>query len=175
MKLVWFLIVFLCGALLPLQAGLNARLGRSIGSPVYASLFSFMVGALSVAIYLQFTKETVTWASLRSASMYSWIGGGLFGAIFITASMLALPRIGMAMTFGLIVAGQVIIAVLLDHFNILVAQQHPINLWRVLGTLLIIGGVGIVRKLTDWSCNSACPNSCAAVNSIDSGEKFLEI
>lgn len=146
MKLTWLIIVFICGALLPFQAGLNARLGKSIDSPAYASLFSFIVGAITVGIYLQFTKETVTWNSLRSASIYSWLGGGVIGAIFITASMLALPRIGMALTFGLIVAGQVIISVLLDHFNILVTEQHPINLWRLFGILLIIAGVIIVRK-----------------------------
>lgn len=146
MKLLWLVIVFICGALLPFQAGLNARLGKSIDSPTYASLFSFIVGALTVAIYLQFTKETVTWAGLKSASIYSWLGGGVTGAIFITASMLALPRIGMAMTFGLIVAGQVIVSVLLDHFDILVAEQHSLNIWRLLGIILIIGGVLIVRK-----------------------------
>ncbi len=146
MKLLWLVIVFICGALLPFQAGLNARLGKSIDSPTYASLFSFIVGALTVAIYLQFTKETVTWAGLKSASISSWLGGGVTGAIFITASMLALPRIGMAMTFGLIVAGQVIVSVLLDHFDILVAEQHSFNLWRLLGIILIIGGVLIVRK-----------------------------
>lgn len=146
MKLLWLVIVFICGALLPFQAGLNARLGKSIDSPTYASLFSFIVGALTVAIYLQFTKETVTWAGLKSASISSWLGGGVTGAIFITASMLALPRIGMAMTFGLIVAGQVIVSVLLDHFDILVAEQHSFNMWRLLGIILIIGGVLIVRK-----------------------------
>ncbi len=92
MKLLWLVIVFICGALLPFQAGLNARFGKSIDSPTYASLFSFIVGTLTVAIYLQFTKETVTWAGLKSASIYSWLGGGITGAIFITASMLALPR-----------------------------------------------------------------------------------
>jgi bacterial/archaeal transporter family-2 protein len=146
MKITWLIIVFICGALLPLQAGLNARLGKSIESPVYASMFSFIIGAIAVGIYLQFTKETISWAGVRSASVYSWIGGGITGAIFITATMIALPRIGMALTFGLVVAGQVIIAVLLDHFNILVAQQHSINIWRVLGIALIIGGVIVVRK-----------------------------
>ena len=146
MKVTWLIIVFICGALLPFQAGLNARLGKSIDSPTYASLFSFIVGALTVAIYLQFTKETVTWAGLKSASISSWLGGGVTGAIFITASMLALPRIGMAMTFGLIVAGQVIVSVLLDHFDILVAEHHSFNMWRLLGIILIIGGVLIVRK-----------------------------
>jgi transporter family-2 protein len=146
MKFGWLIIVFICGALLPFQAGLNARLGKSIESPIYASMFSFIIGAISVGIYLQFTKETITWYGLKSASIYSWLGGGVTGAIFITATMLALPRIGMALTFGLVVAGQVVVAVLLDHFKILVPEQHPFNLWRLLGIVLIMLGVVIVRK-----------------------------
>jgi bacterial/archaeal transporter family-2 protein len=146
MNFLWLLIVFICGALLPLQGGLNARFGKSIDSPVYASLFSFLVGAITVAIYLQFTKETVTWAGLKSASLSSWLGGGVTGAIFITGTMLAIPRIGMALTFGLVVAGQMVVAVLLDHFDVLVAEQHSMNIWRLAGIALIIIGVVVVRK-----------------------------
>jgi transporter family-2 protein len=132
--------------LLPVQAGLNTRLGKSIESPVYASLFSFIVGAIAVMIYLQFTKESFTWSGLKSASLYSLLGGGITGAIFITATMLALPRIGMALTFSLVVAGQMIMAVTLDHLGTLVEEQHSFNLWRLLGIFLIIVGVIIVRK-----------------------------
>lgn len=146
MKAVWFIIVFIAGALLPLQTGLNARFGKSIDSPLFASLFSFIVGAFAVALYLPFTKESVSWAGLRSTPLYYWLGGGLTGAVYITATMLALPRIGMALTFGLVVAGQVIIAVLLDHYNVLVAEQHSFNAWRLLGIILIILGVIVVRK-----------------------------
>lgn len=146
MKATWLIIAFTCGALLPMQTGLNARLGKSIGSPIHASMFSFIIGALTVGIYLLFTKETISWNGLKSASISSWLGGGVIGAFFITASMLALPRIGMALTFGLIVAGQVIVSVLLDHFDVLVVEQHRINVWRILGIVLIISGVIIVRK-----------------------------
>lgn len=146
MKFAWLIIVFVCGALLPIQAGLNTRLGKSLESPVYASLFSFMVGAVAVGIYLQFTKETITWAGLKSADIYSWLGGGVTGAVFITATMMAVPRIGMALTFGLVVAGQMIIAVALDHFGILVTEQHGFNVWRFAGILIIILGVVLVRK-----------------------------
>jgi transporter family-2 protein len=146
MKIIWLIIVFICGALLPIQAGLNSRLGKSLDSPAYASMFSFVVGALAVAVYLQFTKETISWTAMRSAPLSSWLGGGLTGAFFITATMLALPRIGMALTFSLVVAGQMIVAVLLDHLGILVEQSHSFNLWRFLGIVLIIGGVIIVRK-----------------------------
>lgn len=104
------------------------------------------MGALTVGVFLLFTKESVSWNGLKSASIFSWLGGGVIGAFFITASMLALPRIGMALTFGLVVAGQVVVSVLLDHFNILVAEQHSINLWRIVGMSLIMVGVVVVLK-----------------------------
>jgi bacterial/archaeal transporter family-2 protein len=146
MKIIWLLIVFFCGAVLPIQAGLNSRLGKSLDSPAFASMISFLVGALAVAAYLPFTRESLSWAGLRSASVVSWLGGGLTGAFFITASMLALPRIGMALTFSFVVAGQMIIAMVLDHFGVLVAEPHAFNGWRFLGIILIVGGVILVRR-----------------------------
>lgn len=145
MKVLWIIIAFVAGSFLPLQAGLNARLGKSIESPVYASLISFIVGALAVLIYIACTKQHVTWAGIRTAPAYAWLGGAL-GAFYVTAIVLAFPRIGPALTFGLVVGGQMIIAVLLDHLNILVAQQHSLNIWRVMGIAMIVAGVVIIRK-----------------------------
>lgn len=97
-------------------------------------------------LYIPLTKENFSWSGAKSASLVSLLGGGISGAIFITATMLALPRIGIALTIGLVVAGQIIVAVLLDHFGILVTERHNINVWRGLGILLIIAGVAIVQK-----------------------------
>jgi transporter family-2 protein len=145
MKITWIIIAFLSGAFLPLQAGLNTRLGKAIGSPVYASLISFIIGALAVLLYCLLTKQHVVWACMKSAPLYVWLGGVL-GAFYVTAIILAFPQIGPAMTFGLVVAGQMIISVLLDHFNILVVQHHSINIWKLLGIVLIVSGVIIIRK-----------------------------
>lgn len=146
MKSVWFVIAFVCGCLLPLQAGFNTRLEKFSQNALCASLITFLVGAISVALFLPVTKETVSWSGLKAAPITAWLGGGIIGAIFITASLLAVPRIGMALTFGLIVGGQMIMAVLLDHFNIMVSAPHPVNLWRIFGIALIIAGTVIVRK-----------------------------
>ena len=144
-KIIWFSIAFLSGAFLPIQAGLNTKLGKSLESPVFASMISFVVGATAIIIYILLTRESVSLASMRTAPYYAWTGG-ILGAFYVTAIILSFPRIGPAMTFGLVVAGQMVIAVALDHFNILVAQQHPINLWRILGIVLIVTGVIIIRK-----------------------------
>ncbi|MDU0220409.1 DMT family transporter, partial [Escherichia coli] len=82
---------------------------------------------------------------LREAPAYVWLGG-LLGAFYVTAIVLAFLQIGPALTFGLVVAGQMLIALLLDHFSILVANPHPVNIWRVLGVLMIVGGVVLIRK-----------------------------
>ena len=59
MKIIWIIIVFVCGALLPLQTGFNARLGKSIASPLYSTLICFIVGVLAMVLYLPFTKESI--------------------------------------------------------------------------------------------------------------------
>src|SRR3712207_2896669 len=146
MKALWYLIVFLVGACVPLQAGLNNRLGKAIGSPMIATLITFLIGAIAVLVYLPFSKESFSWATVKSLPVYLLLGGGVLGALFVTISMLALRHIGMALMFGLLVAGQVIISVLLDHYHVLVAEQHSINLWRILCIAMIIAGVVIVQK-----------------------------
>lgn len=145
MKVIWIIMAFVAGSFLPLQAGLNSRLGKSIESPVYASMISFITGAFAVLIYALVTKQHSSWAGLKTAPAYTWLAGAL-GAFYVTTVILAFPRIGPALTFGLVVLGQMVVSVLLDHFNILVAHPHYINTWRILGVILIVGGVIIIRK-----------------------------
>jgi bacterial/archaeal transporter family-2 protein len=143
-KFILIALAFISGAFLPLQAALNTRLGKSVGNPVYASMFSFIVGAFGIALYILFTKQSFSWAGVRSAPVYAWIGG-LLGAFYVTVIIFLFPKLGPGLTFGLVIAGQMILAALLEHFNILVAQPHPMNFLRVLGILLVIAGVILLR------------------------------
>jgi transporter family-2 protein len=144
-KLIWILVAFVCGAVLPIQAALNTRLGKVIESPAYASMISFLVGLVGIIIYILVTQQSVSMAGLKTVPVYLYTGG-LLGAFFVTMIILVFPRIGPALTFGLVVGGQMILSVILDHYKILVAEAHPINGLRLLGIALIVGGVIIIRK-----------------------------
>lgn len=146
MKLyLWFILVLFSGALLPIQAGLNTKLARALESPVYASLISFAVGTFVLFVYVIITKQHIFLAGFKTVPLYAWLGGAL-GAIYVTVIILAFPNIGPALTFSLIIAGQLLVALILEHYHILVAEQHSINIWRTLGFLLIMGGVVLIRK-----------------------------
>jgi transporter family-2 protein len=56
------------------------------------------------------------------------------------------PRLGVGAAIGLIVTGQILCAVLIDHFGLLNAAVKPITLTRLLGMLLMIAGVYMVMK-----------------------------
>ncbi len=144
-KLMWIALALLSGAFLPIQAGLNAKLGKAAESPVYASMLSFAVGTLGLITYILITKQSMSWAGVREAPAHVWLGG-LLGAFYVTVIILVFPKLGPGLTFGLVVAGQMIISILLEHFNILVAQQNSISLMKLLGVLLVVAGVIIIRK-----------------------------
>lgn len=144
-KNLWMALTLLAGALLPLQAGLNTRLGKAAGNPVWASDISFVVGTVALLAYLLVTRQTLSWGGLKASPAYIWLGG-LMGAYYVTFIVLAFPRLGPGLTFGLIVAGQMIVSLILEHNHVLVEQQTPVNPMRILGVILIIAGVIILRR-----------------------------
>lgn len=144
-KVIWIVLAFLSGAFLPIQAGMNAKLGKAAANPVYASMLSFVVGIVGIIVYIILTRQTVSWPGIKEAPAYAWIGG-LLGAFYVTVIILAFPKLGPGLTFGLVVAGQMIVSVFLEHKNILVEQQNPISYMKILGIILVIAGVVIIRK-----------------------------
>jgi transporter family-2 protein len=145
MKTFYILLTVVAGMVLPFQGTINGRLGHSINSAVYASFVSFMVGTIGLLLYGLIVQEPFKLQSLKNLPAYQW-SGGLLGAFYVLIVIVMLPRLGAALTFSLVVAGQMTISLWLDHTGFLVAAQHPINVWRMLGLLFIIGGVIMVRK-----------------------------
>lgn len=145
MKILWIALAFLAGVFLPLQGGINSRLGKIIASPINASLISFLVGALTLFSYTLLSRQHAQWSGLKAMPLYLWCGG-IFGAFYVTVIVLAFPKIGPALTFGLVVAGQMMASLALSHFNILVEAANPLRIGKLLGVLLVIVGVFIIQK-----------------------------
>lgn len=140
------LVALIAGAVLPVQTAVNNKMALSVGSPVLGALVSFAVGTLSILIYSVVSGETLSSLSgWKDAPWIAWIGG-LLGAFFVTATIILLPRIGVAMTISLIIAGQMITALIMDHFGLLGLEVRQISLLRVVGVVLISLGVILIRK-----------------------------
>ena len=131
--------------MLPVQAGVNAALRTSLVQPIWAALASFTVGTLSLVLYALATRLPWPSAPLATIPLWQWTGG-LLGALFVTLVILLTPRLGTATTFGLIITGQLLASLVLDHFGWLGVPQHSVNPMRLLGLTLMIAGVALLRK-----------------------------
>ncbi|MBA2117865.1 DMT family transporter [Bremerella alba] len=149
-KLTWILLALAAGSALPLQGGVNSKLGKALANPSYAALVSFSVGALALMAYVLVTRQSPSWEGVKQASWFYWTGG-ILSAAYVTTVILTFPKLGSGLTFASIVAGQMIISLILDHFHVLVAHPQPINLGRVLGAGLIVGGVILLQRFQNDS------------------------
>ena len=131
---------------MPTQAAVNNKMAAVVDSPILAAFISFFVGTVGLLIFMIATGTPLAnLASAKNAPPIAWIGG-LMGAFFVAATVTLVPRLGVAMTFSLIVAGQMLITLVLDHFGVLGVPVKEISLMRILGILLITGGVVLVRR-----------------------------
>lgn len=147
MKLLLLITAVFAGMLLPFQAGMNTRMGKALGDPVYAALISFAVGTAGLFIYTLVVSRT-EFAAIRQASQVHWSVwlAGILGAFYVSTVIILTPRLGASLTFSLVVAGQLIMAVILDHIGAFGIQAHPFNGFRLAGILLITAGVFLIRR-----------------------------
>jgi len=141
-----FALVLLAGAAVTMQAGVNLQLREGLGNPFQAGLISFAVGALTMAV-VTLPQEGLRWDSATLTRMPWWVWtGGVFGAYLVTVSVLLAPRLGSSTLMGLLLTGQMITALTLDHYGLLGFPVQRLSAPRVIGVLLLMAGVFLIRK-----------------------------
>src|SRR3954469_1368395 len=113
MKYFLMLITFFVGTIIPIQAILNARLGRQIGGALMGSLMSFFTGFIFLLLLNLIVNGSaiVNLKPLSTGPWYIWLGG-LIGAIFVGYITWVNQQQGVALTFALVIAGQIFISLL---------------------------------------------------------------
>ncbi|HEY5983922.1 MAG TPA: DMT family transporter [Anaerolineales bacterium] len=123
----------------PLASILTQRMG-----PLESSLIVHVGGAVvSLLLLLIIGGGNIT--QWRSAPWYA-LGAGVFGLIVLSAVSYTIPRIGVAAAIVSIVAGQIILSAVLDHFGWLGAAVRPLNAPRLLGLGVVMLGVWLTVK-----------------------------
>ena len=138
------LLALVAGVLLAVQAPTNAILSKASGSPVMAAFISFLVGSLALGAVTLATSGKLFAPGLRQVPWYAWIGG-IYGAVFVAVAAFAAPRIGVGVLLTAAVAGQLVAAIVLDHYGLLGLARHPATLTRIAGVLLVFVGAWLVR------------------------------
>lgn len=144
--MLYMMLGIAAGMALPVQASLNARLAPALGSAMWVSLWNYVIGCLVIGGYLLVAKSPVpTLAGLTRAPVAAWIGGAT-GILYMAFSVVLTPKLGAALTFGLVVVGQLALSLVIDHFGLFGLDTHRANLFRGVGLALVLGGLWMFQR-----------------------------
>ncbi len=140
---ILIILMVIGGGAIAMQPSLNARLAEKTGF-LPAATISFAVGAVALFLLSLASGE----GSFRRATDAQWwqLTGGLFGAFFVTMTIIGVPRIGTTAVLALTIVSQLIAGLLMDHFGLFGMRGIPIDLKRLAGVAFLLIGVFLVYR-----------------------------
>lgn len=139
------LFAILVGAGLTIQVGMNATVRLTLGSPVIATIVNFGVGLAALVLLAVATGARVVPGSAASVPTWAWFGG-LLGAAYVAATTVLGPKLGAAALLALTLAGQMVAALLVDHYGVIGFPQNPVTPARLAGAALLVAGVLLILR-----------------------------
>lgn len=140
MKWGLFLLALAAGAATALQVPVNAGLRQHLAHPMQATLASFTVGMIASLLYCFMAGASrPAISTLVEIPWWSWCGG-LLGTVYVGLSIVLSPRIGLAAMLSMVIAGQMVMSLLIDHYGLLHAPIYAVTPGRLLGAVLVIVG-----------------------------------
>jgi bacterial/archaeal transporter family-2 protein len=136
-------LAFAAGVVLVVQVGVNATLRTGLGSPVAAALVSFLVGSVALAALLVVTRGWPVRGALAAGPAWAW-AGGVLGAFYVVSTIVVGPRLGAAALLSLVILGQLLCSLLVDHYGWLGFPEHPLSLTRLIGAVLLFAGALLI-------------------------------
>jgi transporter family-2 protein len=145
MALLTGFLAMVCGVVLTSQVGSNAQLGKLLDNPYIPAAVNMVVGVVTTFLLILIVHKPLPQESVAAVvPWWMWLAGGTLGTVYLTGNILLAPKLGAAALVGFVVTGQLLFAVLCDHFGWLGFEQHGLSLWRAVGCCLMVGGVALI-------------------------------
>jgi bacterial/archaeal transporter family-2 protein len=141
-----YLFVVAAGSFSAVQAGANAQLRKSLDQPLMAALCVYGTGLIALLIAVPFAGLT-GFAPSKAAQVpwWAWLGG-LLSIMSTMAGLMLVRKMGSTFFTATTVTCSLVCAVLLDHFGWAGFEVHRVNPWRIVGCVLLLGGLFLVSK-----------------------------
>ncbi len=137
------LVAILGGTCAVLQGPLSSMMGKYVG--MMGSVFIVHAAGTILSAVLLVIPNMSQLNQWRSIPWYAYSAGAL-GMVIIGMFVYCIPRMGAAKTITIMVASQLTIAAILDHFGIIVETIQPISSARIAGFVLLLAGTWLVVK-----------------------------
>jgi transporter family-2 protein len=131
------------GGLVATQAPLNSQLGRVVGG-INASVVALAVSFVALLTLAALTDGLGGIRRIGDAPLHVAIGGGIAGAVYVGSIVFTVRALGAGGLTAVTIAGQLGLAMVIDHFGWLGVERSPITVANVAGVALLALGTYLV-------------------------------
>ncbi len=143
-RTIYFLAALTGGAFIPVQVALNTLLRRYVGEPMQVTFVSYLAGTVTSLLICFFAQYPLPTSPALAQISWWMLTGGCLGTLYVWATIIATLRIGATLTLALTFAGQMIAALLLDHYGAIGLAKYPASPTRIAGVAVIFLGVSLI-------------------------------
>ncbi len=145
MKIHLYLMTILLGVVLAVHLAMNGRVGSVLQNARVGNALFWCIGALgAVAIGLSGWKSGAL-DPLKQVHP-ALLTAGILGACLVFAIAWLIPQVGAGSVMITLLAGQVLGGLILSHYGWLGSPVQPITLGKIVGVLVMIGGVALATR-----------------------------
>jgi transporter family-2 protein len=124
---------------------MNGQLKASLGHGLASAWLNFLVGTATLTVAMVVLRVPVPSVSaLVSVPWWAW-AGGVLGAFFILMNMFAARELGAVSIVVLVLAGQALGSLLVDHLGLMGLPVRPASMTRMVACVLLFVGVVLLQ------------------------------
>lgn len=144
----WMILGIMTGCLPPIQTAINSALRYEVDSFYFSALISFAIGTIALfflsLILVRRIRFSFHQPEQGTIKPIYFIGGAL-GVVFVTTNILLMPELGAALTLMVVIFGQMLMGILIDHLGLFNTPKFKITTRRLIGAILVFVGIVILK------------------------------
>ncbi len=128
-----------------IQAALMGRFGERIGVLEAVAFASMVTTVVTLAAVLVVRQTVAGVGEGFRVPPWLWLAG-VMSALIVFAVALAPPKIGTTTTIGIIIAGNLVMAAVIDRYGLFGLERIGLTWTRVAGVLLLAVGAALTLR-----------------------------
>jgi len=141
-NMMYITTAVLMGIILSIYLPMNSAVSKYIGSTITANVTFFTVALLTSVLLFIIFGDFHSMHNIKEVPIYLYLTG-FISAFIVLGTTFLIPHLGARKLFILVVAGQILMAVIVSHFGLLESPKDPVTIKKLVGAFVVLFGAYI--------------------------------
>jgi transporter family-2 protein len=136
---LYIVLAFAMGLTMSIYLPMNSSVAKYLGSTITANVTFFFVALFTSVFIFLLSGQFSAMNHIKDVPLYLYLTG-FVSAFVVLGTTFLIPHIGARKFFILLIAGQILMAIIVSHFGLLESPKDPVNMKKMIGAIIVLTG-----------------------------------